>query len=561
MGMVGAVLTFTRGATRRWLYPLIWSCAILSISSWTMHGRFQTIAIDTDKNDLTPTRPKARAQRPFHVHEFVHYYLGAKYFRELGYLGLYDCIALADAEIADESRIPAKASGWIRDLDDVLTDKPYTRALADCTTAHRNRFTSARWSGFKQDIREISRLVDDGAWPTIVFDAGFNPPPSLIVISTAVTNLIPIRSGTTETYLLATSIDLLLLVVCFVVLRRAFGRTIALVAVIYFGSTFISHYTWNGGSVLRFTWFVEVLCGCAMLKLGRWRTAAVLLALASCDRLFPAAFAAFAMVPVAFRALRSPADRLILRRFGVAYVATVAGLVALSLVVFGPGTWGTFLARIGRHGDIYYVMHIGLKKVITFRDWVPSKNFHGHEGLARFRDWNLQLRATWVSMRPLVLPLQAALTAGALWATARRRPHEAAMLGGVLFMFAFNLPANYYYVIVTPVPALLLRAAATTRDPALRLRNLAAFGAFNLFWMFTFVANQVHGDGIVFNFYICCAFGLFLLAWMVAWVERRTVDELRAYWRSRSRRPGEGPGGGAKDAAGEPAKTEGGVSS
>jgi len=33
-------------------------------------------------------------------HEFFHYYLGSKYFRELGYLGIYDCTTLADSEIA-----------------------------------------------------------------------------------------------------------------------------------------------------------------------------------------------------------------------------------------------------------------------------------------------------------------------------------------------------------------------------------------------------------------------------------------------------------------------------
>ena len=32
-----------------------------------------------------------------HYHEFFHYYLGSKYFRELGYTGLYDCVALAEA--------------------------------------------------------------------------------------------------------------------------------------------------------------------------------------------------------------------------------------------------------------------------------------------------------------------------------------------------------------------------------------------------------------------------------------------------------------------------------
>ena len=33
-----------------------------------------------------------------HLWDMTHYYLGAKYFGELGYDGLYECIAVADAE-------------------------------------------------------------------------------------------------------------------------------------------------------------------------------------------------------------------------------------------------------------------------------------------------------------------------------------------------------------------------------------------------------------------------------------------------------------------------------
>jgi hypothetical protein len=527
--MFAIVIAYHRRG-RKLVYPVLCVCAAMSIHAWCDFGKFQAMNVDASRTETGAARKKVRKNRPFHFHEFVHYYLGPKYFREVGYLGLYDCIALADREIADEDGVQARINGWVRNLDDVLVDKPYAQSLADCKQDELPRFSAARWSSFKADIRELHHLVDDGAWSSVVYDAGFNPPPSLILVSTQVTNLIPIADGSRMTFVAATSIDLLLLAIAFVFLRHAFGRTTAAYALLFFGATYISHYTWNGGSVLRFSWMVSVVCGLCAMKRGRWALAGVLLGLAACDRIFPAAFAGFAMIPIVVRALAKGGERerTILKRFSVAWVATVATLVLASGLYWGFGAWGTFFSRIGRHGDVYYVMHIGLKKVMTFRSWVYSKNFHGHDGLMRFREWNLQLRATWGAMRALTLPLQLAIALGAAWAAVRRRPWEAALLGGVMFMFVFNLPANYYYAIVTVIPALLVRAAATARTPIEKTRHVVAFAGFCFFWMFTFMAPHIEGDAIVFNFYICAVFFGFLVLWIVAWIERASLADVRA---------------------------------
>ncbi len=538
---MGAVIVLQRGSPRRWAIALLFACAITSAASWTNYGRFQDVSVDADASDPGPGRKKVRRNLPFHFHEFVHYYVGAKYFRELGYLGLYDCVALADREIADEEHHAPRIGGWVRDLGDVLADKTYERSLEGCRSEQLPHFSPARWASFKQDVRELARLVDDGAWPGVIFDAGFNPPPSLIVVSSAFTNLVPIRSGTTLTFLLATTFDLVLLILVFLALGRAFGLTTASTALLFFGATFISHYSWNGGSVLRFTWFASIAFGLAALKRGRWALAGALLGAATCDRIFPAAFALFAMVPVALQARRSPRERAVLKRFAVGYGGAVAFFVLASLVFFDASSWRVFFERVGRHGDVYYVMHIGLKKVLTFRDWVPAKNFHGHDGLVRFREWNLQLRETWRSMWPVAVPIQLLLAGGTVWASTRRRPYEAALLGGVVFMFAFNLPANYYYCVLTLVPALLLFGAATAPSASRRHRDLVVYVGFALFWTFTLLAPFMSGDGIVFNHAISTALFAFVLLWLVVWSEvdpRALIRRLRA---SSSPSPGPPP--------------------
>ena len=191
----------------------------------------------------------------------------------------------------------------------------------------------------------------------------------------------------------------------------------------------------------------------------------------------------------------------------------------MSCVVFGFSSWGVFFSRILRHGDIYYGMHIGLKKVLTYRDWVPNQNFQGHVGLINFKSWNLRLRESWAHMRPLVIPLQLLVVAGVGYASVRRRTYEAAVLAGVCGMFFFNLPANYYFVILVLVPGFLFRAAATSPSADGRMREYVAFTAFNVFWMFTLFSSRMSNDVIIYDFDICLALVLFLFAWIVTWIE------------------------------------------
>jgi hypothetical protein len=511
-----------RRKSRRWGYPVLSACALIAMSSWFGFGRFHSIFVDSGPaSDVSPHRAKEERHRPFHFHEFFHYYVGAKYFREVGYLGLYDCTTMADHEIAEEDHTPARVTSYVRDLDDVLQDKPYPAAIQDCAQKHRDRFTPARWASFKSDLRELHRLVPDGWWNEAVFDAGFNPPPSWIVVGSAIANVIPIRAAGIPTYLLATSLDMLLLLACYLAIQASFGRVSAVLAVIFFGASFIASYAWNGGAFLRFTWITAVVLSLAAMKRGRWALAGALLGAAVCDRIFPAGFAIGAAVPLAYRALllRSPDARKVLIRFGAGLGGTIAVLVALSCVVFGLPSWGTFFSRILRHGDVYYVMHIGLKKVLTFRDWVPSQNFQGHDGLRHFHDWNLHLRATWAEMRPLVIPIQLVAVVGAGCASLHRRPYEAALLCGVVFMFVFNLPANYYYVVLALVPALLFRSAATAPSLDRRAREFFGLAAFNIFWALTLVAPRAYGDAIVYDYWICVGLAAFLAVWIVVWLE------------------------------------------
>jgi hypothetical protein len=518
-----------RSRVRRYSAWGLGACALVAVAAWTRLGDFHSVYVDAPGEPAgAPGRHKVERHLPLHFHEFFHYYLGAKYFAELGYGGLYDCTTYADAEIAREDGVPPKIRGYIRDLDDVLRDKTYGDALQHCGVL-RARFSDARWTAFKNDQRELRRLVPDDWWGGAVSDAGFNPPPSWCLLGGTFANAIPLRAGGVDTFLLASSLDLLLLAACFIVLRSAFGDASAAMAGVFFGATFIASYMWNGGAFLRYTWITAVVLGIVATRRGRWGLAGVLFGLAACDRIFPLGFAVGAALPLAWRALKDDGARRKLARFGAGLSACVALLVTASLLVYGASSWETFFVRILRHGDVYYVMHIGLKKVLVWRDWVPSQNFWGHAGLARFHEWNVRLAATWKSLRLVAIPIQLGAIGVAAWAAVGRRPYEASLLVGVVAMFFFEIPANYYYVVLALVPALLLRAATVAPTSAQRQSEFFILASFVAFWLFTLDSPRIWRDDIVYNHWICVGLLAFLGVWLSSWAE--SPAKLRALLR------------------------------
>ncbi len=551
---LAGALVFHRGAhrtaLRRWGARLLGVLAVVALASWTNFGQFDVIFVDapgmTSAAASAPGRRKVERHLPFHFHEFFHYYIGSKYFGDLGYDGLYDCAAEADAENAEEQGVRPRIGGYVRNLEDVLRDKTYDEAKANCRDEILPGIKPARWAAFKSDLRELQRLVPDDWWGNVVFDAGFNPPPSWVVVGGAISNLIPIRIGNVQTCLLATSLDMLLILACFLAVRRAFGAAPAAMAAIFFGATFIASYGWNGGAFLRYTWLASVVFGLVSVRFGRWALAGAFFAAATCDRLFPIGFALGAIAPVAYRALRSEDDRKRLVRFGAGFAGTAVVLVGMSLVLFGLKPWSVFFSRILRHGDVYYVMHIGLKKVLNWGPWVPSQDFRWHHGLQNFHDWNLKLHAHWAAIRALVIPVQLAAVAAAGLASIRRRPHEASLICGVFAMFFFNIPANYYYVVLVLVPALLLRAGMVAPSVGARVREYAALTGFAVFWMTTLIASRLAGDDIVFNHIICVWLLFFLVVWVALWMwprrsERAFVVVRDALHRWRARRTATAP--------------------
>src|SRR2546423_10005051 len=124
--------------------------------------------------------------RYLHVWEQYHYYIGAKYSRELEYTRLYQCTSAAEIELGSRDEV---ASRRIRDL---TTNEIHDNSdiLADTTLCSRN-FSPERWNQFKKDIAWFRTQFSSDFWRNSQIDHGFNATPVWTIVGGALANLAP----------------------------------------------------------------------------------------------------------------------------------------------------------------------------------------------------------------------------------------------------------------------------------------------------------------------------------------------------------------------------------
>src|SRR6187431_827943 len=93
--------------------------------------------------------PNVRYSEYYHRHEFYHYYLGSKYFKEVGYKQLYECTAVAEVDLGRGAQIRKRE---IRDLRvNLIKPMEATEVIKDPQHCKKN-FTPERWEAFKKDV-------------------------------------------------------------------------------------------------------------------------------------------------------------------------------------------------------------------------------------------------------------------------------------------------------------------------------------------------------------------------------------------------------------------------
>jgi hypothetical protein len=386
-----------------------------------------------------------------HLWDSLHHYLGAKYIDELGYDGLYECIAVADAE---DPRLGPHAAQRV--LTDLRTNRLTTAADV---VAHpercRGRFSAARWSDFRRDVDYFRGRFPAADWQSVTSDHGFNASPVWLLVAHPLAGSGPVTD--TRLGALAT-LDLGLILAAFALLAWAFGWERAALVAIVWGTYFPGRLWWTGGSFLRWDWLAALLMGLALCRRGRPMTGGVLLAYAALSRLFPAfALAGAALALVVSLVRRRPLDRALTRLLSGAVLAAALLIPLASAVRRGP-VWSDFTRNLVKHTSVPSPNRMGLAVVVGFDPAGTLRTLErGSTGDAR-GDWEATQSRSLRARRVLWVAL-AALGTAAIALAVREQPAWAACVLGLLLIALGRPLACYYYAFVAAVPLLSERRA------------------------------------------------------------------------------------------------------
>ncbi len=399
------------------------------------------------------------------VWNVYHYYVGAKYFGEVGYSDLYRLSLAADRAHGDYWR-PIER---VRDLDSYLVVE---RASPEEEARWLEKLASERRLELARDLSALAPQMKAKEWRGIFRDRGYNATPFWTVVGRAVTEILPATSPRALKTL--AGLDLILLPLTFLALGRAFGARTATWILVLFCLSPVNRERLVGG-FLQYDWFAAIGLGLAWLRRGKPIASALAFAYATLARIFPALLVASLALPVALRFLRR---RRLARRDGLFAATFVAALVAGfgigCLTPRGVGAWGEFAAKIGVHTEAHQTgeQRIGLAHALT-RDF-------GHLELEAEADAPSKQarRAALTAQRPLYWVLAGLLLLGWLAATALRRGRGDALLLGMVPLFALTVASRYYWAI------LALFGAWSRPEPrrGLIAGQLAIFAGFSLLW-------------------------------------------------------------------------------
>jgi hypothetical protein len=297
----------------------------------------------------------------FHPWDAFHYYVGGKYFRELGYTRLYECAVVADVEAGHAARL---AGTGIRNLETNLIER--VDSILDDPDRCKRHFSPARWRAFQHDLSWWRQGMPFRRWARMRIDHGYNPPPAWGMLGTLLTNTGP---ASRAQLLALASIDLLLLGLMLGAIAWAFGWQAMCIALIYWGTNHPARWEWIGGSILRYGWLAASVGGICCLRRRRPGAGGLLLAYASCLRVFPvmivAAVGLRALVRMAReRSLRpTPAER----RFALTFAGGTALVVGLSSpIAGGMHSWVDFVENSRLHLATPAKNLVGLPSLLAY---------------------------------------------------------------------------------------------------------------------------------------------------------------------------------------------------
>jgi hypothetical protein len=380
----------------------------------------------------------------FHFPNFIHgwdtfhYYVGSKYFKELSYDRLYECVAIADSE---EPGLRRRVE--LRKMTNLRTNLVETSADI---LAHPDRckshFTPARWESLKHDLRYFRTLENARRWDDAQTDHGYNGTPIWNIAGTILTNLGP---ASRNQVLVLDSIDCLLVVFLSLLVWWAFGWRTLTVALIAFSTNFPSRWYWTGGSLLRWDWLFWMGASVCLAKKERYFYAGMCLAYSTLLRIFPCFMFVAPLLAFGYHFVKTrQLERRFLRFFMGAAVA-VAILVPVSLVTSGGvEAYPAFIRNTLKHQGTPLTNYMGLRTVVNYRPSEVGRLMRNDQLVDPWSRWKDARIKSFREAKPLYFGIIICYVVLMGLAVRRADPWEAIALSTTFIAFGVELTCYYY---------------------------------------------------------------------------------------------------------------------
>jgi hypothetical protein len=433
----------------------------------------------------------------YHRHDQYHYYVGAKYFPEMGYDDLYKCTAIAEDQLGvvdiddggrhshiDFTKEVHRPDRKIRNLgaDNLLMSAAGFLEHPEACTAH---FTPERWAAFKEDIRFFRSVADREFFEKMQTDHGYNPPPVWMLAGRFFADLFPAGHkilGFVWLQWLA-MLDNVLLAGMFGALWWAFGWRVFAIGAVFWGCQAPGDDFFVQGAFLRQDWlFLFVLAACLARK-RYFALAGASLVYAALLRIFPGLAVVGWLVVAGAYLVRHKRMARSHQRMLLGGVLAAAVLIPASIYVCGKDSYPHFYEHTLKvHDRTPLTNHMGLRVLVSHKIGTgPSSGRQMYVADNKLPDpfstWMRLRNERYDKYRGVAYAVIALSLAFFAWVVRRVRSMWIALCLGQIFIILLSQLTSYYYAFMV-ITAPLTKAKKQIEAPLLGLAALS-----QIIWM------------------------------------------------------------------------------
>ncbi|HVT09373.1 MAG TPA: hypothetical protein VHO67_18060 [Polyangia bacterium] len=392
-----------------------------------------------------------------HMWDTFHYYIGSKYFNELSYDRLYECVAVADSEEpglrrrVELRKIMNLRTNMMVGTQDVLANPEHCKS----------HFTPERWNQFKHDVGYFRSHHDIKRWEEAQTDHGYNGSPVWNIMGTTLANAAPASDAQIN---VLTRIDPFFILGICAMTWWAFGWRVMCVALAVFATNFPSRFYWTGGAFLRWDWLFYLVGGICLVKKERPLLGGFFLGYTTLLRIFPVFVFSGPLLLIlrqvwgsregrpwwqpepwdSWKGALARIDRRLVRILAGAALS-VAILVPISLVTSnGIEGYRAFRFNTQKHKETPLTNYMGLRTVVAYSPSEAGRVMKDDRQEDPWGPWKKQKLVTFHNRFPFYLLLALGFVALLYTALRDAEPWVACAMGTMMIAVGVELTCYYY---------------------------------------------------------------------------------------------------------------------